>query len=408
MRRIVAIGLDAAKKLVSALFPRGRVWDRSGDVQALIAAKAPEVARFYSRAAKMVQEEQHGRTAEETIAAWEREYGLPQCGELPETLAERQAAVAAAVRGSGGQSVAYFYGIASALGVNILIEEGPTAPYRSFECGVADINNELGLGRTLAVWRVTAPYETPSAARAALECIFDRLKPAHTLVEYRYATFPDWLSGYLDCNGTVWALAEGAMTGIAGVWTRIVVADDTDGLIYFSGSGGALSYAVTGEGGGFFQAAVPFTGSGVTFTDVDSGVTGLMVVAIGATGTTARFVAVSAAEDYEDTDGGSGAPIGQDDINIAGDGGTRPNGARIYADLVIAGTPTVSELRALLTAPPWEVFDPADILRCYLPALATVDFPDVVIPDVAQQVGGPLSPVNAVMQDGGLDDIEME
>jgi hypothetical protein len=82
-----------------------------------------------------------------------------------------------------------------------------------------------------------------------------------------------------------------------------------------------------------------------------------------------------------------------------------PAGSRIYADLVISGAPTVGELRALLTTPPWEVWAPSRLLRCYLPSLAYASGGGVLIPDVAEQVGGPLTPVNAVMQDGDLDDI---
>jgi len=172
---------------------------------------------------------------------------------------------------------------------------------------------------------------------------------------------------------------------------------------------GGDSHGIGAEGGGWAMVR-EYTAAGEQWSYLaEPASTGPLraaaLVAI-AEGHTARVVADDAATaDVVDLPGDSGTA--ETDITIGKQGvlfGNKQVVGRIYADLVLSGEPTIAELRALLTTPPWEVFAPARLLRLYIPGLATAD----AIPDVAHLVGGPLDPVDALWQAGGIDDVVHE
>lgn len=398
------------KRMLARLLPPGPIWE-STTVLALVEGLAGTWRRLMVRVADALREMRGGR-AEETLAEWERELGLPVCPPGPSADADRRASIAAALAGVGGQTPAYFVALALAAGAVVTLEEGPTAPYTSFECGVADINNELGLGRTRYIWRVTFGLGTTAEADALTRCLFERYKPSHTLIEW--VGHQGWMQAYLLGDGSVWAEAAGAMTGIAAPWTRVVVARLSPGLPSAYGVAGfdvGDGIGVAGFPDSGVRAAI-VTGSGTTAISA-SGAAGSDIEAIALTGDLTPILKVVRSSTESEASGSTGTgPTARDDIQIgkstrSGYTSPLPNtGGRIYADLVITGAaPTVAELRALLTTPPWHVWDPSRIARCYLPALARTEGADDIIPDVAQAVGGPLAPVNAVIQAGDLDDI---
>lgn len=134
------------------------------------------------------------------LADWERVLGLPDAcaGGYTQTQTERITAALAKIRQRGGQSRAYFISLAQALGYDIAIEEpavytcgspcdqpihdepwhfawtvrGPEVTVREFAClsGCAD---------PLASW-----------GNRMLECVINRLKPAHTHVLFAYGEDP--------------------------------------------------------------------------------------------------------------------------------------------------------------------------------------------------------------------------
>ncbi|GAB6127296.1 YmfQ family protein [Humidesulfovibrio idahonensis] len=130
------------------------------------------------------------------LADWERVLGLPDtcAGGYGQTQAERIAAALSKVRQRGGQSRAYFIGIAAALGYKITIEE-----HTVYTC-------DSGCDQPICdepwrfVWTVRAPETTvrefscdsgcddplSSWGNALLECVISRLKPAHTYVQFAY------------------------------------------------------------------------------------------------------------------------------------------------------------------------------------------------------------------------------
>jgi len=130
------------------------------------------------------------------LADWERVLGLPDtcAGGYGQTQGERIAAALSKLRQRGGQSRAYFIGVAKALGFEITIEEHSVFTSGS-TCGSPICNEPWRF-----VWTVRAPQTTvrPFTTRSAsgeplaswgnalLECVINRLKPAHTFVQFAY------------------------------------------------------------------------------------------------------------------------------------------------------------------------------------------------------------------------------
>lgn len=130
------------------------------------------------------------------LADWERVLGLPDtcAGGYGQTQAERLAAAMAKIQARGGQSRAFFIGLAAALGYVITIEEHDAY---TCESGCDEpIQDELWR----FAWTVRAPETTireftcdsgcadplASWGNALLECVINRFKPAHTHVIYAY------------------------------------------------------------------------------------------------------------------------------------------------------------------------------------------------------------------------------
>lgn len=109
-----------------SLLPPGPAWPRflETGLRKVLGAFCREPERIHNRGLDLV-EESDPRTATETIAAWEREYGLPEkcLHDPPSTIEGRRAAVHAKAISQGGQTAAYFISIAAALGHVITIEE---------------------------------------------------------------------------------------------------------------------------------------------------------------------------------------------------------------------------------------------------------------------------------------------
>ncbi|GAB6124336.1 YmfQ family protein [Humidesulfovibrio idahonensis] len=130
------------------------------------------------------------------LADWERVLGLPDtcAGGYAQTQAERIAAALSKMRQRGGQSRAYFIGVAKALGYEITIEEHPV-----YTCA-SPCNQPICDEPWSFVWTVRGPAVTvreftcqsgcadplASWGNALLECLINRLKPAHTHVIFAY------------------------------------------------------------------------------------------------------------------------------------------------------------------------------------------------------------------------------
>lgn len=196
------MGLSADDYLVQlqALLPPGPAWstDPGASITQLLAGLSGELARVDGSAVALL-EEADPRTTAELFLDWERVAGLPDaCAEAfggEQTMQQRRAALIGRLTTLGGQSPAYFVGLAAALGYAITITE--------FSVFTVDstVDESLYDDAWIFAWQVNAALNTitnfdvdstvddPLAAwgNELLECVISRLKPAHTLVIFSYS-----------------------------------------------------------------------------------------------------------------------------------------------------------------------------------------------------------------------------
>jgi len=184
---------------LQALLPAGPAWPRDAktSITKLLGALAAELSRVDGRAWQLV-EEADPRTTAELFLDWERVAGLPDaCAEAfggEQTLIQRRAALIGRLTTLGGQSPAYFVGLAAALGYAITITE--FSPFLV----TSTVDEALYDTAWRFAWQVNAALntvreftvaDTVSDALAAwgndqLECVIERLKPAQTTVIFAY------------------------------------------------------------------------------------------------------------------------------------------------------------------------------------------------------------------------------
>lgn len=221
-------------------------------------------------------------------------------------------------------------------------------------------------------------------------------------VEQAAASGITWLGGYLDGDGATTAVATGALTGLATPWTMIAISDTP--------AGGQAYSAGVEIGASGCSVSLSSEGSVAVGTPSPSGVTGgaaSIAQAAVSQDEDVLVMGVTAVDDDTLTDGPyvGDTAYPSTDLHIADATASGESTGRIYAVLVVSGVATVSELRSLLTTSPESVFDPSRILRCYLPHLAYESGASVIIPDIAETLGGGQAAVDAVMSGGGIERI---
>ena len=189
---------DQYREQLAALQPPGLALpaDIDSNWQQLLHALAEEFARVDARADVLIQESDP-RTTFELLTDWERATGLPDPCLIDAGLGlgERRAEIEAKLVAQGGQTPAYFTEVANRLGYDIEIEEIPLSISGALVAG-----GELsGAATDIYWWRVHVPLDVSTGFLAGnavagdelgyfrpaeLECLFDRLKPAHTDIEY--------------------------------------------------------------------------------------------------------------------------------------------------------------------------------------------------------------------------------
>lgn len=222
VRPACGLGLDAYLHLLLQLLPRGEVWPRDPDsvqvklmtaIAAMFALAAPadsvqfdstqedfsettpgfDLARgrragwhFEERVCRLL-DELDPRVLVELLNRWEAWLGLPDLCMPPVTgLDARRQRIVATENAVGGASPAYFTELAALLGFDIQIEE----PF-PLGAGCLRGGHRSGCCCTWIVHIRCVELEagvTLAEAQAMLECLFQRLKPAHTAVFSRYGS----------------------------------------------------------------------------------------------------------------------------------------------------------------------------------------------------------------------------
>lgn len=201
-----------------AMLPTGFAWARErGAVQPrLMEALVGNHYRAYQRIRALL-DEADPRTAYETIRMWEIDCGLPDpCLDIPpESIEGRRAAVISRRQEGGTTRPLDFIALADVLGYEIEIEE--FRPFRCWSACDSYLNTEeAGWPHT---WRVNVinadrtvrQFNTGSGCdewltewvTGELECIFERIKPAHTHIIWSYSI--GWtIRSIWDAGASVW------------------------------------------------------------------------------------------------------------------------------------------------------------------------------------------------------------
>jgi uncharacterized protein YmfQ (DUF2313 family) len=191
----MALTRDDYRQALHALAPPGRALPTATGTSwaQLLDALAGELARLDGRAQDL-RAEADPRTTLELLADWERVAGLPDpCAGENATLQERRGALVQRLASRGGQSAAFFRSLAERLGYTVTVAE-----YRPFLCGVSSVGAQaLNPAEIRLAWRLRLKDPRVTSFRAGqsrlgtdpllkisraegLECIVQRLKPAHT------------------------------------------------------------------------------------------------------------------------------------------------------------------------------------------------------------------------------------
>lgn len=177
--------MDAAAyaRQLKALLPPGRLWsfEPGSWLSQLLLGIADELARVHARAEVLVRE-WDPRTADETLAEWERVLGLPEEGEsLAGSTAGRQQAATRKLIARGGQTAAYYVELAARLGFTVtVVETGAHAWRMDVQPGGYDLTATDFRAGSRAGDRLTG------RSAVELERVINRLKPAHTVLVFNY------------------------------------------------------------------------------------------------------------------------------------------------------------------------------------------------------------------------------
>lgn len=186
--------------LLAALLPTGAAWpqaDKTSTLYRLLAGLAAELAIFDSAATGLLTE-LDPRSTVLLLLDWQRELGLPDGCLTASSLQEWQNLLHARLTATGGSSIGYFLGLAASLGYFITISENK--PFRADVSLAGDPLNDGPLPFTWTLNVVTpaliyfragislAGERLEYSADTLIECLFNKLKPAHTTLVVNYLT----------------------------------------------------------------------------------------------------------------------------------------------------------------------------------------------------------------------------
>jgi len=194
----MGMSTDEYRSHLQALLPQGSAWPRAADatLTQLLSALADEFERLDLRVDQLI-DEADPRTTLEMLTDWERVLKLPDpCVTESQTTQARRNALVGKLVSIGGQSLAYFIGVAASLGFTVTITE-----FHPFLAGQGLAADPLTNGDWAYAWRINGPQTTFrnfEAGRSTageplrdwgnklLECVISRLKPAHTTLSFSY------------------------------------------------------------------------------------------------------------------------------------------------------------------------------------------------------------------------------
>lgn len=190
---------DAYARVLRQLLPRGQLWNlETGSILSKVfLACGDGLARADGRTANLVNEWDPS-TALECLPDWERVLGLPDgcVTSLPDDIATRRVAAAQKYTTRGGQSRAFFIGLAAKLG----FDSATITEYRPFcagsLCGGPVYGTAWAYAFTVNL-PISSSYHFHAGSTAGerlarwgnpnVECMIKRASPAHTVPLFAYS-----------------------------------------------------------------------------------------------------------------------------------------------------------------------------------------------------------------------------
>lgn len=175
-------GSDYAGQL-RALLPVGAAWSAQPGalLSRLLLALGDELARIGANA-EALRPEVDPRTTSQLLPEWELTAGLPDpCVTAAQSIEQRRTALVARLTATGGASKGYFIALARSYGYTVTIEEPALHTWRVRSSEVVGVQR-FRAGRSVAGDPLV------SFGNQSFECLFNRLKPAHTAVLFAYGT----------------------------------------------------------------------------------------------------------------------------------------------------------------------------------------------------------------------------
>lgn len=188
---------DDYAEVISELRPEGPAWPRdpeSVQMKTIDGLAGPWGNEVSDAADDFLVTESFPPTSNKLLPEWEKSLGLPDlCLPIPATLDTRHAAIVHRMTLQGGPSRAFFIAEALYQGYEITIQE-----FSPYMCGYSQVgwcggklNPDdpshawwcLGAAQIRYYWVV---YVANIAASSALQCLFDRYKPSHTVVLFSF------------------------------------------------------------------------------------------------------------------------------------------------------------------------------------------------------------------------------
>lgn len=167
---------------LAALLPRGKLWRgllRAPVVGGVLLALGDTLARL-DESINGLRREADPRSTLQLLPEWEASVGLPD-GCLPGggTTEQRRNAVVARLLSTGGSSPAYLIALGAAFGYTLTVE--PLAPNQiRIRSAAATSTTYFRSGVSRAADRLQI------FGNAQLECLINRVKPAHVQVTFAY------------------------------------------------------------------------------------------------------------------------------------------------------------------------------------------------------------------------------
>lgn len=194
----MAVNHEAYREALIALLPRGVIWqvESESNLWKVLDAVAAGLLRVHAGADRLMVEADP-RTAYELLPDWERALGLPDlCGSDALSVTDRRAAIIARLTAIGGATPAYLIQQAEAMGY-----PGATLDEYDLAHCEGDCEQALFDEPWLYTFTLNLPQEPDTLGATCdgscedylgippnnrIECLINRIKPAHTHAIFAY------------------------------------------------------------------------------------------------------------------------------------------------------------------------------------------------------------------------------